>query len=321
MHILQGIEKYTSALNKLSKQSGISRLYLYFDCLWSYLHYGCMINHYAKGNFYMRRCFERNRILTYKKWITVLKYNDENFTHLLKNKEDFNNYFHNYIGRNWLFSKGLSYTTFVSFLMQYHRAFIKPVDGLEGFGCKIVEYDSGADYHQLYETLIKSRYMIEEVVVQHPLMVFGNKSVNTIRVYTIYDKKIRKAICIKTTLRVGIGDSIVDNSHSGGISYEVDLNTGIVDSRGWRINGESDYLYHPGTDICMMGMKIPFWDKVLNICEDAASLIPQVSFIGWDVAITQNGPILIEGNNTPDICILEFLGDYGYYDIVMSHLK
>lgn len=321
MHILQGIEKYTLALNKLSKQSSISRFYLYLDCLWSYIRYGCVINHYTEGNFYLRCCFERNRIFTYKKWLKVLKYNDGYYTHLLKKKDDFNKFFHDYIGRNWLFSKGLSYKSFISFLMKHHRIFIKPVDGLEGHGCKIVEYNNGADYHQLYENLIKSGYMIEEVVDQHPLMVFGNKAVNTIRVYTIYDKKLRKAICIKTTLRVGIGDSIVDNSLSGGVSYEVDLDTGIIDSRGMRVNDENGYLFHPGTDICMMGFKIPFWKNVLSICVDAASLIPQVRFIGWDVAITQKGPILIEGNNAPGVGILEFVGNYGYYNIIMSHLK
>ena len=80
-------------------------------------------------------------------------------------------------------------------------------------------------------------------------------------------------------------------------------------------------LFHPGTDICMIGRKIPYWKEVLHLCESAASMIPKVQFIGWDVAISTQGPLLIEGNNTPDIDIMEFVGNYGYYDVIMSHLK
>lgn len=318
--ILSGLKKYICELNTLSRNSGISRITLYSDCLWSYIRYGCVLNHYIKGKFYMRRFFERKHILTYRKWLTILDYNDNNYTHLLKNKVDFNNYFHDFIKREWLSSKDLSYDIFLSFLKRHRSVFIKPIAGKEGEECQMVNYETDKDYYSLYQTLIISEYLIEEVVVQHSSMVFGNKSVNTIRVYTVYDNNASKAICFKTTLRVGIGDSIVDNSHSGGISYEVDLETGIIDSRGWCSSNSNGILFHPGTNICMMGRSIPYWNEVLLLCETAASKIPQVRFIGWDVAISPSGPLLIEGNNTPDLDIMEFVGNFGYYSKIKSHL-
>lgn len=316
----RGLSKYTKALNNLSEESGISKCYLYIDCLWSYLRYGCVLNHYTEGQFFKRRTFERKRIFTYRKWLKVLTYNECAYNHLLKNKIDFNNYFQEYIGRKWIYSNNIDYDVFMSFLKLHNSVFIKPIDGLEGDGCQIVKYEEGTDYSTLFDKLKSGCYLIEEVVKQHPDMIFGNKSVNTIRVYTIYDKKAGKAVCFKTTLRAGIGDSIVDNSHSGGISYEIDIPTGIIDSRGWGHVG-SGGIIHPGTTICMLGRKIPFWNDVTSMCENAAAKIPQVRYIGWDVAITSKGPLLIEGNNTPDIDIMEFVGNYGYYNIIKSHLK
>ena len=49
-------------------------------------------------------------------------------------------------------------------------------------------------------------------------------------------KKTEKAYVFKTSLRVGVGNSIVDNSHSGGQAYEVDIETGYVVSPSWSHN-------------------------------------------------------------------------------------
>ena len=92
-------------------------------------------------------------------------------------------------------------------------------------------------------------------------MVFGNTSVNTIRTHTILDKK-GKAHVIKAILRAGVGDSVVDNYAQGGSIYEVDLQTGIVCSRGKSKAGEN-HIIHPGTNIVMLGYQIPNWDKVI----------------------------------------------------------
>lgn len=322
MNISIGISKYRKALDRLSETSGISRYYLYMDCIWSFIRYGCVLNHYTEGGFYQRRSFERRKIFTYRKWIKVLKYNDPEYIYLLKDKYAFNCKYAKYIGRNWIASQECGYDGFVGFLEKQGAVFVKPADGLEGAGCSVVIYEKGRDYHKVYNEIGSRNYIIEELVRQHPSMVFGNKSVNTIRVYTLFDEKINEAVVFKTTLRAGVGDSIVDNSHSGGRSYEIDLETGIIDSKGWghgQVSGKG--IIHPGTDICMLGVKIPFWTEVKQLCKDAAELIPQVRYIGWDVAITGTRPILIEGNNTPDLDIMEFVGNYGYYDTILNHLK
>lgn len=319
--IFKGVSKYANALNSLAEESGISKGYLYCDCLWSYLRYGCVLNQYTEGRFYLRREFERKRIFTYRKWKKVLRYNDPNYIHILKDKIAFNHFFSKYIGRDWLDLSSASYEAFINFMQVHKKVFVKPIDGLEGDGCHIIEYESGVVFRDVFEQMKKKKTLIEELVVQHPDMVFGNKSVNTIRVYSIFDKRLNKCVCIKTTLRAGVGNSVVDNSHSGGVSYEIDLESGRIISKGWGHQHQHGVIIHPESSKCMLGRQIPYWNEVIKMCEDAAQMIPQVRYIGWDVAITMEGPILIEGNNTPDLDIMEFVGNYGYYDIIKSHLN
>lgn len=320
-YYIEGVSKYLTALNKLSSLTNINRFYLYLDCLWSRIRYGCVLNHYIDGRFYLRKSFERKRIVTYRTWNKLLTYNDAHHTHLLKNKNDFNQFFSEYIGREWLYVKNVDYLTYKDFFCKHQVIFIKPFNGWEGEGCRKLEYNEENCSKETFDKLNKENCIIEEVVIQHPSMVFNNKAVNTIRVYTIYDSVKNSAYCIKTVLRAGVGDNIVDNSHSGGVTYQIDLSTGFIVSKGWR-NGQAERLIiHPKTDICMLGYKIPYYQQVKTLCCQAASKIPQVRFIGWDVAITNKGPILIEGNHDPDIDVMEFVGDYGYKTTIFNHLN
>lgn len=172
----------------------------------------------------------------------------------------------------------------------------------------------------LFTDLKHRHVIIEERLTQHPEMVFGNNSINTIRAYTIYDNNSDKVFILKTVLRVGIGDSIVDNSHSGGCAYEVDKENGYIISPYYRSDGSSEYI-HPQTGICMLGKQIPQWDNVTGLICKAAKLIPQCRLIGWDVAITPHGPVLIEGNHNPDLDMIEFVGSHGYRDLIYRHLN
>lgn len=320
LSLINGAKKYSTALNKLSKDTGVSKWYLYPDCIWAWLRWGCVLNHYTEGSFYLRKSFERKSIVTYRRWEKILKYNNKKYIHLLRNKLDFCNFFKDYIGRDFLSSNCMTEEEFLSFLKRYDKVFVKPVDGLEGKGVTAISIGCDEQNKKNFNKLKSGDYILEEPVVQHHDMIFGNKSVNTIRVYTTYDKKLKKGFCIATTLRAGVGEAIIDNSHAGGLSYEIDLETGIIDSRGWG-HQNAGGLIHPNTNICMIGRRIPHWDKVKQLCETASEMIPEVPYIGWDVAIKEEGPILIEGNHDPDIDIMEFVGRYGYYNIIKNHLK
>ena len=125
---------------------------------------------------------------------------------------------------------------------------------------------------------------------------------------------------MKALRRAGVGDSIVDNTALGGYYYEVDLPTGVVVSKG--INKEGDLcVIHPSSGIVMLGFKVPHWDKVMQASLDAARKIPQVALVGWDVAITEEGVEIIEGNDNADYLAYEFIGTSGFYEKITLFLQ
>ena len=57
--------------------------------------------------------------------------------------------------------------------------------------------------------------------------------------------------------------------------------------------------HHPDTDLRFKGIEIPFWDRCCRLCLQAAGLFPQLPLVGWDLAITPEGPVIMEGNHRP----------------------
>lgn len=53
---------------------------------------------------------------------------------------------------------------------------------------------------------------------------------------------------------------------------------------------------HPVSQKPIKGFQIPNWDEVLKLAETAAKRLQGVHMVGWDIAVTENGASLIEGN-------------------------
>lgn len=311
---LDYIKKVFRELKKLSKETGYSPAYHLIDYSMALLRHGALIRQYTIGNFWRLSNAERSKRLTYPRMCKLMdKYNDSNYIHYLNNKQDFNNYFKDFIHRDWLYIKNSSFEDFFVFIERHQSIIIKPINGVEGGGIRKYKYTSGGrELSDLYEELKNEDVLVEECIVQHPQMVFGNTSVNTIRTMTLFGKD-GKGHVVKAMLRAGVGNTVVDNYAMGGSIYEVDVETGFVVSYGKSKAGDL-HIIHPQTDIVMLGYKIPNWNKVIEISEKAAEHLPQIGIIGWDVAISDDYVQLIEGNHNPDYELYEFIGSTGYYE-------
>lgn len=309
------IKKTIAWLNKLAKDEHLSLAWVYWDYSMSVIKHKCLIRQYVIGEFWKLSNPERKKRLTYNRMVKLFdKYNNPAYIHYLNEKQDFNAYFKDFVHRGWIYVRDVDETEFKNFLKKYDAVIIKPVDGVEGGGVRkfVLSKNAGTDLSKMYTDLKNEDVLVEEIIVQHPRMIFGNTSVNTIRIHTILDSK-GKAHVVKAILRAGVGNSVVDNYCQGGSIYEVDLNTGLVCTFGQSKNNSKSYV-HPGTDIVMLGYKIPNWDIVIRESERAAEHLPQIRIIGWDVAITNDSIELIEGNHNPDYELFEFLGSTGYYE-------
>ena len=106
---------------------------------------------------------------------------------------------------------------------------------------------------------------------------------------------------------MGINGSIVDNLHSGGLCAGIDLKTGIVFTPA--INSKlNKFLRHPDSGEKIIGLEIPYWDELINTVKEAALLLPELKYLGWDFAILGKSVALIEANHNPaKIIVIVFL--------------
>ncbi|MCI4647566.1 sugar-transfer associated ATP-grasp domain-containing protein [Phaeodactylibacter sp.] len=174
---------------------------------------------------------------------------------------------------------------------------LKSSDGQCGRG---IEVRSGSDFtpESLLQRLRETdNDFVEAFVTQHTeLMRLSPSGLNTVRVITQLDKSDQVHI-IGTRLRITV-DSAVDNLAAGNIAAPIDLETGKVNGPGvYSDITKSDEYQHPITGVDIVGFQIPYWQETVEMCKSAALLDTRNRSIGWDVAITDEGPELIEGNH------------------------
>lgn len=158
-----------------------------------------------------------------------------------------------------------------------------------------------SDIKNYIETLNDKEYIIQNKLVQHEDMnILYSKSLNTMRIITIKDKK-GIPLHFGSLLRIGANGSIVDNLAKGGIA--IGINTeGILKSYGFLKPPHGKMVTkHPNTNVQFDGFVIPYYKESVNMCLFFHRKIKDVFAIGWDIAITEDGPIFVEGNDNFEI--------------------
>lgn len=149
----------------------------------------------------------------------------------------------------------------------------------------------------LYDELQKNRqYLVEDYVMQHKdLMKLYPEAVNTLRIVTILKDNV--AYVPFACIRMGNLGNVVDNFNHGGLLTTIDED-GIIRKPGVDKNGNV-YEKHPYTGTDIVGFKIPLYDEAINYVKELAKVTPQVRYTAWDICVTDNGPVVIEGNPFP----------------------
>ena len=235
---------------------------------------------------------------------------DKDFLATLSNKERTNRMFSELVGRPWCVNKDVTYKTFKKLFSGSSKIFYKPIVGSCGRGASA--YDINAENMEaVYNELTAlPKGLIEEYVVQHPAINrLSPSSVNTLRLATVSSPSFpvtpdgKYVDLAYAALRIGGGTSVVDNFHSGGMVAAVDTETGTIITDA--IDMESNiYKTHPVSGETIKGVVIPFFreavDAVLRECREKKL----TGYLGWDIAITEKGPVLIELNSGPGVMLL-----------------
>lgn len=98
----------------------------------------------------------------------------------------------------------------------------------------------------------------------------------------------------------------MDNFSAGGLSVAIDLGDGIL-GKGVFKDEDGTLSWsecHPDSGVRISGTEVPFWDECVNSVLDAHRLVG-AKWVGWDVLVGEDGPFLIEGNNCPDVDLVQ----------------
>lgn len=219
--------------------------------------------------------------------------------YIFDNKAETAKHFHDFFKREYIcFENKNDQRKVKEFLEKNNKVIVKPLSSCGGHGVKIVENKGNAgeiasQLIQQYCGPFVDGAIMEQLIDQDERMKqLHPQSVNTVRIPTI--RLDNRVVIFHPVLRIGRGDSVVDNTKAGGLICPVDADSGAVlaacDRKG------NVFKNNPNTGEPLIGFVVPEWDKAIAFVKEMANVIPENRYTGWDIALTKNGWTLIEAN-------------------------
>ena len=153
----------------------------------------------------------------------------------------------------------------------------------------------------LLSSVLSNEPLIFESLVRQTdqFAAFNASSVNTVRFMTaLYPNGSAKVIA--TFIKIGRAGRCVDNAGGGGnVDVCVDVATGeiryAIQFDGWHRVQEIDC--HPDSGNPLNGVVIENWESIKAEVIRFQQAFPYCKVAGWDIAITDEGPVVIEVND------------------------
>lgn len=163
-------------------------------------------------------------------------------------------------------------------------------------------------YHELEQickSLQKGFYVLQRAVHQaDALNTLNPGAINTLRIVTL--KTDDGIHVLSALLRVGtIQTGAVDNWAVGGLAVGLQHDGWLKKYGLYKPGYGSKASVHPDTGIAFESFAIPFIKEAYELAVAAHKFFYNIGAIGWDVAITDNGPVFIEGNDNFEITLMQ----------------
>jgi Sugar-transfer associated ATP-grasp len=197
----------------------------------------------------------------------------------------------------------ISKTAAMDLLRQHGpKIFVKETLGMMGKGAMII--DVSADQDDPFD--LPGDLLFQPIIHQHPkLQELFPYSVNTVRIDTL--KTDSGYVNNGAVLRMGCNRSHVDNWDAGGLIVRINMETGRLFGKGkQKVKfGGREFDAHPDTGVIFSDFQIPFWPDILDVVGKGAEAMAPLGSLGWDVAVTSDGPVLVEANEEWDVRLFQ----------------
>jgi hypothetical protein len=220
-----------------------------------------------------------------------------------------------------------------------HELFVKTVDGTFGEGAfpasragAIVRFagreGSLVDFFvYLRDGLRDERgWLVQPRLRCHEALAsIMSRGMGTVRTVTCMDAGRPKILY--ALLKITVGENAVDNFYHGSLGNllaRIDIESGRLyaargsSSREWPTM--ADVTHHPDTGAAIEGFVVPHWRDIIHLVVEAQQTLPHLKTAGWDIAVTPDGPVLVETNAAYSMDILQVAYGRGLKGDLARHL-
>jgi len=282
---------------RIAEENNKSVSYVKRDMVKNFLKHKIGYTDYFKGNYINLTEEQKKNYVTSKNYINVLAYlNPKPYRVITLNKLVFNNLFKDYLKREYLDVRRSSEEDIKKFLKGKDSVFAKPITDFGGHGISKIDVKDIKDIQKFKQELLnKKQYLLEEGLKQNKVLNEINPDcVSSFRIITLY--KDGEVFTFDHVIRIGLDSDPALACFDGDMRIN---ENGTPASGMWDDNGTL-HEKHPLTGYEIKNLKkIPYVKEAIEMVKEAATLVPELRYIGWDVAITETGPAIIEGNECP----------------------
>ena len=308
-------EKLDKLAGEIALRNNKSKSYVKRDMIKNFVKWGIGYTDYLKGDYINLTEEQKKGYVTTKSFNKLLHYlNNPKYDACMSDKIVFNRIFKDYIKRDFIDLRNSSLDDFKKFIKGKKNVFAKPPTDFGGHGIEKVCVKDIKDIKSKYEELKKKKLnLIEEEIIQaKELDKLNPYAVNSFRIVTLV--KDGKAYILANALRINLDDAIAIGCSDAYMRLD---ESGHVCSRV--VDDVANvYEYHPMAKIPFKDVVVPYVKESFEMALKAALVVPEVRYVGWDIAITENGPLIMEGNEYPSYGLVQY---YLFNDEHEGHLK
>jgi hypothetical protein len=163
---------------------------------------------------------------------------------------------------------------------------------------------------QLFSELVRrsrsERLIAQPFLHNHPMIAdLSDEALIVFRLLTCLDENLRPVL---TYAYLRLMAKLEPNWDVGPIQEfiaPIDIETGTLG----QITGDQPgclsewFDYHPINGLMVVGRVVPLWSELAQLAIRAHSMVPERVLVGWDIALTAEGPMMLEGNSFADVLI------------------
>ena len=214
--------------------------------------------------------------------------------------------------------------------------FIKPTSLYCGKGVERWEHIELCQKWKRADTLLNHSDLVSycrQLANKYPLLVqprlrnhpsiaqFSNGALCTLRVVSYHLPNTKPAL-LQSCFRMPVGMGEADNFNAGGIAAGVSEGGKLGVAVGKDVRAGL-FTHHPDTRARIEGVDLPYWQQMVDLALLAHEALGALCFVGWDIALTINGPIVLEGNDKFGVDLAQMpqgqpLGETKYPEIVIA---